>query len=369
MPRTLRPRALATGLFIALAILMPRATPAQETREDGPTVEDIVEAWLGSAHADILSEAFRHWDGDGEIPGNCAVCHSSIGFRDYVAAPMSAVGAIDHPVPLGSGVDCAVCHSEGAGDLATVPFPSGETVAVAPPNAVCSVCHQGRAAGTTVQAATEGLEDDAVAPNLAFVNPHYAVSAATLLGSTVGSGYEYPDRDYAGAFTHVPELDSCTGCHRPHSLEVELETCTTCHAGASDFTAIRISPQDFDGDGDTTEGISAPITALRDRLGMAIQLYARDVAGAPVAYEPDSYPYFFADTDGDGAVSEGEAAYPNRYQDWTPRMLRAAYNYQYVRKNPGAYTHNPHYALQLLHDSLQDLAQLVEIDVSGLVRP
>jgi len=78
---------------------------------------------------------------------------------------------------------------------------------------------------------------------------------------------------------------------------------------------------------------------------------------AGAGHEDHSYPYFFADSDGSGAIEEGEAKYPNRYQSWTPRLLRAAYNYQFVAKDPGAYTHNPFYAMQLLHDSIADLAE------------
>jgi hypothetical protein len=282
---------------------------------------------------------------------------------------METVGAIDHPVPLGSTVDCAVCHGSSASSLQSVPFPSGESVAVEGPSAVCTVCHQGRAATETLAAATEELEDDAPSEALSFINPHYGLSSATLLGSEVRSGYQYPGRDYADTFTHVPDMNTCTSCHQPHSLEVRLETCTACHQGADDFRAIRISPQDFDGDGDISEGIANPIDTMRDRLGEAIALYAREVARTPVVYAEASYPYFFVDGDGDGAVSEGEAAYPNRYASWTPRMLRAAYNYQYARKNPGAYTHNPHYVLQLLYDSLEDLSGQVAIDISAYTRP
>jgi hypothetical protein len=38
---------------------------------------------------------------------------------------------------------------------------------------------------------------------------------------------------------------------------------------------------------------------------------------------------------------------------WTPTLLRAAFNYQYIAKDPGVYVHNPHYALQILYDSLE----------------
>lgn len=152
-------------------------------------------------------------------------------------------------------------------------------------------------------------------------------------------------------------------------MNVEITACTSCHQGATTFADIRTSPTDYDGDGDTAEGIAAPIADLHARLGAAIQTYAAETAGVPVIYAAGAYPYFFIDSDGDGAESAGEAIYPNRYQSWTPRMLKAAYNYQLVAKEPAIFVHNPHYALQLLFDSLESLAGQVPVDIAGLTRP
>ncbi len=315
-----------------------------------------------------MSEAFTHWNEDGEIPGTCAVCHSSLGAIDYVKGAMTTPGVIDHEVALGTTVDCAVCHNQSATDLRAVPFPSGIVVDSFEASAVCTVCHQGRASSQTVETRTAGLEDDVVAGDLGFINVHYAPSASTMMGGVARGGFEYPGKVYKGQFTHVPELNTCTDCHSPHRLTVRLEACTTCHKDAGAFMDIRTSSVDFDGDGVTTEGISDPIATLHARLGEAIQLYAAEVIAAPVVYA-DAYPYFFADSDADGAAGPGEAIYPNRYQNWTPRLLKAAYNYQLVAKDTAIYTHNAHYALQLLYDSLESLSERVDVDMSGLVRP
>ncbi|MCC6188392.1 MAG: polyheme membrane-associated cytochrome C, partial [Anaerolineales bacterium] len=40
------------------------------------------------------------------------------------------------------------------------------------------------------------------------------------------------------------------------------------------------------------------------------------------------------------------------YASWTPGLLRAAYNYQYAQKDPGAFAHNGKYIIQILYDSL-----------------
>ena len=70
-----------------------------------------------------------------------------------------------------------------------------------------------------------------------------------------------------------------------------------------------------------------------------------------------------------GIAEPGEAIFPNRYQSWTPRLLRAAYNYQFVAKDHGAFAHNPHYVMQLMFDSLADLSQVATVDMTGLTRP
>lgn len=356
-------------IAITSFILPFAASSALMAQDQGPSLSEIVEAWLNSPHGDRSSDAFNHWNEDGEIPGRCAVCHSSTGAIAYVNTPMSIPGMLDHPVGLGTTVDCTACHTSAAAELDAVTFPSGVTVDGLGSSAMCSVCHQGRASTETVLNATQNMDEDAVIGDLQFINVHYAPSASTQLGSIVRGGFEYDGRVYKGRFEHVPDLNSCTSCHRPHSLQVNIANCTSCHQGAESFTDIRISPSDFDGDGDTSEGIAGPIAELHSRLGDAIQRYAAETAGVPLVYASSAYPYFFIDGDGDGAVTAGEAAYPNRYQSWTPRLLKAAYNYQLVAKEPAIFTHNPHYALQLLFDSLESLSESVEVDMAGLMRP
>ncbi len=45
--------------------------------------------------------------------------------------------------------------------------------------------------------------------------------------------------------------------------------------------------------------------------------------------------------------------------------MRAAYNYQWVQKDPGAFAHNGKYILQIMYDSLKDLGG----NVSKMTRP
>ncbi len=343
--------------------------PVAAVAQTAPSLSAIVAAWLASPHAKRDAEAFTHWDEEGEVPVECATCHSGPGFIDFVGADGSAAGVVDHPAVTGAPIDCAACHNPAAMALDSVTFPSGEVVAGLGASTVCAVCHQGRASSDDVETAVAGMEDDAVSGDLGFLNVHYRAAAATLLGGSVRGGYQYDGKSYAGRFVHPEPFDNCTGCHDPHPLDVPTTECTVCHKNSESHSAIRTSPVDWDGDGDVTEGVSGEIGTLHERLGQGISAYADEVVGMPIVYDSHAYPYFFNDTNADGAAGPDEAIFPNRFASWTPRLLRAAYNYQFVAKDPGAYVHNPRYATQIIYDSLENLSEKVEIDVSGLTRP
>lgn len=355
--------AFATFLAITLISL------SQSVAQDRSDLSNEIEEWLASPHADRSSEAFTHWDEDGEVPERCATCHSGPGNLDFLGADGSAAGVVDHPAVTGAPIDCVVCHNATAASLESVTFPSGEVVAGLGTSSVCAVCHQGRASGDGVNAATADLDDDVISGDLGFLNVHYRAAAATLYGTSVRGGYQYEGKTYADRFAHVKDLDTCADCHNPHSLEIAVEECSTCHKDIDSLTAIRISPADADGDGDTSEGVAGEIATLHAVLDESIRAYATSVSDAPVVYSSAAYPYFFGDTNGDGQAQSDEAAYANRYQSWTPRLLKAAYNYQFIAKDPGAYAHNSRYALQLLYDSIEDLSPQTGQDMSGFIRP
>lgn len=349
--------------FVAGAAFAQQA----EGEGEGASLASIVAEWSQSAHADATAEAFTHWNDEGEVPGECALCHAGTGFRDYYGIDGSAVGTIDSTISIGGVIDCDTCHKEGVEAITEVSFPSGVSMAALDNSATCMTCHQGRLSGPGVEAALAGMEVDTPNPELRFLNPHYRAAAATLFGSEVSGMYEYDGQSYLTRFEHVPSAQACATCHEPHTLEVRVETCKTCHASAEEPAAIRVNRVDFDGDGTGLTGISHEIAAMTGILSEHIRAYAANVAGTPVIYA-ENYPYFFVDTNANGEVDDGENAFPNAYNAWTPRMMRAAYNYQFVKKDPGAYAHNPRYTLQILYDSIADLAGPLDRDVSMLTR-
>jgi hypothetical protein len=100
-----------------------------------------------------------------------------------------------------------------------------------------------------------------------------------------------------------------------------------------------------------TEGIKGEVDTLAEALYAEMQTYAEAYGGA-IEYNGAAYPYFF---DADG----------KSYTAWTPNLVKAAFNYQYVQKDPGAYVHNPKFVMQFLIDSIESLGG----DVSTYTRP
>ncbi|WP_260517650.1 cytochrome c3 family protein [Aliiroseovarius sp. M344] len=325
---------------------------------------EAITNWFRSAHADAAAEAFRHWDEDEEIRPACATCHAGEGFRAFHGLDGSEPGVVENPIDIGGVVDCGTCHNAGLAEITEVKFPSGLMHPVQGVEASCMTCHQGRSAGVTVSTAIAEMETDTPNAELRFINPHYATAAATWLGGYGGAGYHYDGREYSGRFFHARPVSTCNSCHEPHTLEVEFEPCLTCHLADSPQD-IRIARQSYSGTGDTSVGIRADIQTNAALLLDNVKSYAQEVVKIPMVYDGTQYPYFFTDANGDSVIDQSEGR-PVAYNGWTPRSLRAAYNWKLVTSDPGNYAHNPHYALELLYDSIEDLSGPLGIEMESL---
>jgi hypothetical protein len=357
-----------TLLMVAGCKVSEDGTTPAPTPTPSPT--DTPESlFSGSGHADATAEAFIHWDEDDPplVSASCAKCHSIGGFLDFLDD-----GAVGAPAEPGA-FDCILCHTDSSGgpvrDIGSVTFPSGLTIGGLTEEAVCMQCHQGRYAQPGVEAylAARGpTTGDVVNPALSFRNIHYFAAAATLYGNHAKGGYQYAGMTYDGRFAHVLGFDRCITCHDPHSLEIKAEQCAQCHPGVSASGASAAtsglkdirwkgSYVDYDGDGNITEGIYWELVTMSEYLYNAMWSYSKDICGTPIVYESHTYPYWFKDNNENGMADPDEANYGNQFRLYTPRLMKAAYNYQVYQKDPGGFAHGGKYMIQLLYDSLMSI--------------
>jgi hypothetical protein len=350
---------LATGLIIGLGV---SPLTAQENVEI-----PYLDEWAGSGHADASAEAFVHWDEDDPpgVPARCANCHTTAGYQDHIGLDGEAgMADPDALFEIGSTVECIACHNEVTAVMDSVTMPSGIEITDLGSEARCMQCHQGRESMVSVNAAIEdaGVGDDEIHEDLGFKNIHYFAAAATKYGTLAKGGYEYEGKAYDGNFAHVDGFESCVQCHDTHTLEVKVDQCVACHEDVTDVEDLKDvrmagSLVDYDGDGNMVEGVYYELEGLRELLYEAIQAYGDEVTEVPIVYNAESYPYFFNDAE------EG-------YNAWTPRLLKAAYNYQVSLKDPGAFAHGGKYIMQLMYDSIEDLNTVIDdpIDLTDLNR-
>jgi hypothetical protein len=360
----------------------PEPTPVPAPTE-APVQAPNVDEWKTSGHADVTAEAFVHWDADGEIPVACGKCHATAGYEDFLGIDGSEAGKVDKAVavPPNPGIQCQACHNAATSQMTSVTFPSGLTVTGLGSEATCMQCHQGRESTTSVNKLLETLKaedpdktpapvvSNGVTTTLGFRNVHYYPAAATLYGTMAKGGYEYDGKSYDAKNQHVEGYDTCIGCHDSHTLEVKVSECALCHEDVKtvdDLKKVRMisSAKDYDGDGNVEEGMAEELAGLQEILFAEIQKYAKDTAGAGIVYDAATYPYFLLDADNDGKADTNDQGAPRGYNKWTPRLLKAAYNYQLSVKDPGAFAHGNKYIVQLLYDSIEDIGG----DVSQLAR-
>ena len=326
-----------------------------------------------AGHFDATAEAFVHFleEEDGMTPASCAKCHNAAGL------PFFLEHGVTIKQPLSSSLACTTCHLDtqeyGVHEVTEVEFPSGAVLSFDDSSNLCLNCHQGRESSFSVNAAIirSGADADEISEALRFLNPHYFAAGATVFGGEAAGAYQFDGKEYAGRYDHVRRFNTCSECHTAHELQVQVVECADCHDFA-ELTDIREpevegEPIDWDGDGDINEGIAGEIATMHEALLPAIQAYTEEVIGEQLGYAPHNYPYWYLDSNGNGVIDEDEVTRENRFSNWTPNLLRGAYNYQYVAKDPGAFTHNSEYILQVLFDSLEAIGGAEA--VAGMTRP
>jgi hypothetical protein len=357
-------------------------------------------------HFDSASHA---WEDHGGWSSSCTRCHTSGGYQDYVGVDGSAdyLGNADgtwkttptntltadtqacrdagtcNPAAFKYGaLTCVTCHNArtdpnvpGTG-IATIVFPSDKKVTTDKSTALCGQCHGARNSTKQINAKIASTGPDAALSGT-FTNPHYAGAAATLFGADAQGWAEYPGMVYTKANKHGG-LASCTDCHDPHTGALPADgaeitaKCGACHfdelSGAPVATYLQLEESrqfgfegDIDGDG-VQEPLKEEIEALTELVYAAMKVYATNVVGTSIVYDGESNPYFFVDANGDGVKDATETT---SYASFTPRLLRAAFNYKWSHAEAGAWAHNPRYAIEVLYDALFDLNAGIRADATA----
>ncbi|MEI6208326.1 MAG: hypothetical protein WCP20_16215 [Desulfuromonadales bacterium] len=313
--------------------------------------------WASSGHGDTkgagwIASNFKTLSG-------CVQCHTPIGFIAYSTAKIT--GAWGTTSDKTSNVlSCDGCHTNiGTGAVrASNPIqPYANDPYVNPDLSVsnlCVKCHSGIESGRSIKAQSAASADFT---NLAFIGSHSSAAAGILLKSV---GYEFASNNYSNSrhFKHdrigsnhfkaygydTGSGGPCVGCHmstsNKHSFTPLLKdahgvvtsitstSCAGCHTGPAYLDASRMNVRGTK--------YAAALSALQKVLE------TRGIYYANVA------PYFFR--------SSGNTDPANAITNWgNADTMGAAFNFNLLQHEPGAYAHNMIYTKRLIYDSIDFL--------------
>jgi hypothetical protein len=321
----------------------------------------ILAQYTSSGHGSPLAEAWRHYDWRSSTRASCQRCHAGTAFVAKLGNENNTSNAYQPTDILKPGevLNCSVCHTDaGTGALRTaaqqftINMSNGATVTynVAGASTFCARCHGGRETGDSIKADTDA---DGVR---GFIDSHYLVAAGMVYNK---GGYEYAGQEYDTLGYHknvgtgvsgTGSQGPCVACHMGlgtanHTWKVaNSNACGNCH---SNPTAAKLAQA------------KANYQAALDSLRLALE--------AKGIYYDVTHPYFFtAPYDPNKAVYNpaNPTAANTPFTNWASvyglsswkDVMGAAFNYRMLVNDPGAYAHNKQYALKLIADTCDFLA-------------
>ena len=127
---------------------------------------------------------------------------------------------------------------------------------------------------------------------------------------------------------------------------------------------------DYDGDGNTSEGIYDELVGLRDKAAGAASPVRQGARHADLLFGRTAIP-----TGSSTPTATAPARPPRRCPRTGSRAgprawCGPAYNFQLASKDPGAFAHNAKYVIELLHDAVADVntGLVAKVDLSKAVR-
>ncbi|MBI5439676.1 MAG: hypothetical protein HY900_00520 [Deltaproteobacteria bacterium] len=339
---------------------------------DNSSVIQVNRDWAASGHADREALPFTKYRFKTQGEGVCSRCHTSTGFIYYVTTGSTIpVKGIKNNA-INEVLGCKTCHVSYSWKRRSLKAVSAAYVAttagskpdvVAYPDAgesnLCLNCHVGRQSGDTIK----GLPATVDFANTGFENSHYLTAGGTLFAQT---GYEFSGRDYtkAGTITHTGigitapgtrmGKGPCVECHMSNAnnhhfqpvardgtgriVRVLSTVCRSCHTGPLAATTEFLNQR--------KEGFEAALAVQKAQLAKKGFFFL------------EALPYFFKS--GDSAdpktnavrnwVSAGDGSEKGRATG--EKNMGAAFNYNLLKHDPGAFAHNWRYTRELIYDSI-----------------
>lgn len=347
----------------------------------------INKQWAASGHADTTAAgAWAHYNWT-EVPGAirndfsvvlsygdrrpCQRCHTTTGIIAYLAANADA-NPSEYVAPLAYNsnfkpemLKCNGCHTDNVGTLrATGQITAAYTNAPHPyPDAgdsnLCLACHTGLESGESIK---NNADADGV---LNFVNSHYLTAGGTVY---TASGYEYAGKSYANPeyYAHdkigAGDEGPCIGCHlsspEKHTFlpvakgengaitAITSTLCVTCHAGQYALTPAKLNAEE--------EDFAAALEALE------AQLATKGI------YFASAYPYFYTAPYVAGGTNTAFTNWAGPYgvAVWKD-VMGAAFNFNLLEHDPGAFAHNRIYSKRLIFDAIDFLDNGIVDNTTG----
>jgi len=346
-----------TGGSYPASYLSSRADCA-DCHYDSPENQAIRQQWYSSGHAQVAARPFTGYDF--KTLDGCVQCHTTTGFIAYSSGrATSAWGAASDKTK--EIISCRGCHTdistgELRGNRPVQPY-AGESYRnpdLGAASNLCATCHSGTASGRSIKAQAAAGADFG---NLPFTGSHSSAAAGILFTSI---GYQFGFRNYSNGwhFKHdrigvnhfkaygfdTGSDGPCAGCHMSspgkHSFSplakdasgavsaIVSSSCAGCHSGPAYLDAARTNSR--------ISKFAASLLALQKMLERKGIFYA------------DQAPYFFKSA---GNVSAGNAV-----TNWgNADTMGAAFNFNLLQHEPGAYAHNMTYSKRLIYDSIDFL--------------
>jgi hypothetical protein len=301
--------------------------------------------WAESGHGDTTAQPWMHYDF--KARADCNRCHTTTGYVKYVTTGDKAAWATANSSDKTKEVlRCDGCHTDyswnrralGAvrADYTNVPsffYPDSRT------SNICLNCHIGRESGDSIK----NLPATTNFTNTGFINSHYLTAGGTLFGQT---GYEYAERNYVNDAGFLHDQIGITGVNGTGTTR---GPCVGCHLTSP--ASHRFLPVEEDANGVITAvtstlcanchgGLSAAgLEAEKEALAAALEALKAQLAVQGYNYTTN-YPYF--------ANRNWEKFGAGTGKD----TMGAAFNYNLLSHDPGAFAHNSNYTKRLIYDSI-----------------